>query len=179
MNSAHVHQAVPGPVLVAVFVGHQAREGAGEKPQPELEIPGGVETEQGVICPAGVVGKVIKVGPTSCLVQLATDTRFAMAARLQRNRLRGIVRGTGDIECELLYIRDNDSIRVDDLVVSSGLERIFPIGVPVGVVVRVGKGEPPFRRVLVLPSTDFRSLEWVMIVTGRQAEAVDLGGEGR
>ena len=133
----------------------------------------GIEVDQGVICPTGVVGKVIRVGPTSCLVQLVTDPLFAMAVRLQRNRLRGLLHGTGNTECDLLYIRDNDSVKTDDLVISSGLERIFPIGLPVGTVVRIEEGEPPFRRVFVLPSADFRSLEWVLIVVGVQENPDD------
>jgi len=124
----------------------------------------GVSEDQGVICPSGVVGKVVRVGASSCLIQLATDPRFAMAVRIQRNRVRGLLHGTGERTCDLRFIRDNDVIGVGDLVVSSGLEGIFPNGVLVGEVASVGRGEPPFRKVGVIPSVEFSSLEWVLIV---------------
>jgi rod shape-determining protein MreC len=127
----------------------------------------GVSVYQGVLCPRGVVGKVVRVGPTSCLVQLVTDPRFAMAARVQESRVRGLIHGGGGRLCELEFIRDNDQIAVGDLIVSSGLEDIFPHGILVGRVGALRPGEPPFREVDVIPSVEFQSLEWVLIV-GRQ-----------
>ncbi len=124
----------------------------------------GVTEYQGVISPRGVVGKVVRVGPTSCLVQLVTDPRFAMAVRIQTSRVRGLIHGTGERTCELKFIRDNDQIAEGDLIVSSGLEGIFPNGILVGKVSGIRLGEPPFREVDVTPSVEFQSLEWVLIV---------------
>lgn len=131
----------------------------------------GIEVDQGVIAPAGVVGKVIRVGPSTCLVQLLTDPRFAMASRVQSTRVRGIVYGTGNETVELKYIRDTDSIQVGDAVVSSGLEKIFPRGLLIGRINSVETDAPPFRRILVAPATDFRSLEWVLIVQGVEPQS--------
>jgi rod shape-determining protein MreC len=125
----------------------------------------GITEYQGVICPTGVVGKVVRVGPTSCLVQLITDPRFAMAARIQDSRVRGLIHGSGVRQCRLMYIRDNDQIAVGDLIVSSGLEDIFPHGILVGRVSTIKPGEPPFREVEVTPSVEFQALEWVLIVS--------------
>lgn len=128
-----------------------------------------VKIDQGVISPSGVVGKVIRVGPASCLVQLITDPNFAMASRLQTSRVRGIIRGTGnEKKCDLLYIRETDAIEANDRVVSSGVERVFPHGILIGRVSKVEPGEPPLRKVEVIPSVDLRSLEWVLIVQWRQ-----------
>ena len=125
----------------------------------------GVAINQGVISPTGVVGKVVRVGPTSCLVQLITDPNFSMASRLQKSRVNGIVQGTGDNNfCDLLYIRSTDAIELNDRVVSSGLEQIFPQGILIGHVTSISPGEPPLRRVEISPSTKLRSLEWVLIV---------------
>ncbi|HUX06622.1 MAG TPA: rod shape-determining protein MreC [Acidobacteriota bacterium] len=124
----------------------------------------GVTEYQGVICPRGVVGKVVRVGPTSCLVQLVTDPRFAMAARIQSSRVRGLIHGVGERTCELKFIRDNDQVAKGDRIVSSGLEDIFPNGILIGVVSSIQPGEPPFREVDVMPSVAFQSLEWVLIV---------------
>jgi rod shape-determining protein MreC len=123
----------------------------------------GVSENNGILCHSGAVGRVIRAGPSTSLVQLIIDPGFAMAARLEKNRVRGILHGAGE-ECELLYIRNTDAVEVGDTVVASGLEGIFPSEIPVGLVSRLEKGDPPFRRVYVRPFTDFRSLEWVYIV---------------
>lgn len=134
----------------------------------------GVEENQGVICPTGAVGKIISVGPTSCVVQLITDPRFAMAARDQRTRAGGILHGTGEETCELLYVRDNYQITAGSPIVASGLEGIFPNTVPIGSVSNVGPGEPPFQKIRVKPSCDLRTIEWVFIVQRRP----ERGGGG-
>lgn len=124
----------------------------------------GVEEDMGVVCHTGVVGRIIRVGPTTCLVQLLTDPNFAMAARLKGSGVRALLHGAGRGECELLYIRRSDAVDSDDEVMASGTEGIFPSGIPIGVVSRVGRGDPPFRRVFVRPFTDFRTIEWVIIM---------------
>jgi rod shape-determining protein MreC len=128
----------------------------------------GVEIDQGVICPTGVVGKVIRVGPGSCLVQLITDSYFAMAARLQNSRVQGIVQGTGGEICQLKYVRDTDALAVNNRVVSSGLEQIFPRGILIGRVSKVSPGVPPLRDVQLKPAAELRSLEWVLVIQWRQ-----------
>lgn len=170
----HVFESSSGSrTLTAIVIGAGVEEG-GDTFLLNRGTLDGVEPDLGVICPTGIVGKVIRVGPTTCLVQLLTDPRFAMAARVQRNRVRGILHGTGNPACELRYLRDTDPISEGDLIVSSGMEGIFPRGVLIGRVERVEPGEPPFRSVGVLPSTEFRSLEWVLVVMG--AGAGDDGG---
>ena len=124
----------------------------------------GVKREHAVISPTGVVGTVIRVGPTSCLVQLVTDVHFAMAARLQGSRVRGVLRGTGGAACKFDFIRDTDAVDLGDRIVSSGLERIFPRGILAGRVTGIRPGQPPLRDIEVAPSADLRSLEWVLIV---------------
>lgn len=124
----------------------------------------GVEVNMGVISPSGIVGKVIRSGPHSSLVQLVTDPTFAMAARIQESRVRGVVQGNGGDICELLYIRDTDPVAVNQRVVSSGMEKIFPRGILIGHVIAVRRGEPPLREVELAPSAELRSLEWVLII---------------
>lgn len=124
----------------------------------------GVAIDMGVISPSGVVGKVIRCGPNSSLVQLLTDPSFAMAARIQDTRVRGVVHGDGGVTCDLLYIRDTDPIAVGQRVVSSGMEKIFPRGILIGHVILVRAGEPPLREVELAPSAELRSLEWVLII---------------
>jgi rod shape-determining protein MreC len=124
----------------------------------------GIEADMGVICPTGIVGKVITVGPSSSLVQLITDPDFSMAARLQGSRVRGLIRGAGGDHIDLDYIRDTDAILLGDRVVSSGLEQIFPQGILIGRISALGTGEPPLRKVSITPSANLRSLEWVLLV---------------
>ena len=136
----------------------------------------GVLVDQGVISHRGAVGRVLRAGPNTCLVQLLTDPGFAAAARLGHSRVRAIIHGTGREDCELLYIKKDDSVQKGDEVLTSGLEGIFPSEVPVGIVSGVEEGDPPFQRVYVKPLTSFRSLEWVYVVL-KATEPEKLGVE--
>ena len=128
----------------------------------------GIETNMGVICPTGVVGKVITVGPSSSFVQLITDPEFSIAVRLQGSRVRGLIRGTGKGFLDLAYIRDSDAISLNDRVVTSGIEQIFPPGILIGRVSTLAPGEPPLRQVSITSSANLSSLEWVLVVKWQQ-----------
>lgn len=131
----------------------------------------GVEVNDGVISPYGVVGKVIQVGPMSSLVQLITDPMFSMAARLHESRVIGMVTGKGQGgACLLEYVRDTDPVETGDQVVSSGMDQIFPRGILIGRVSTINTGGmPSFKHVEVLPAVNLRSLEWVTIVKWQQS----------
>lgn len=126
----------------------------------------GVNQEQAVIHDLGAVGRVARVSPYYAKVLLITDHGSAVDAVVQRSRVRGLLSGRGPEPCALKYVRREADIRVGDLVVSSGLDGIFPPGVPLGAVSRVDhKSSDIFLEVDVTPAVDFTSLEEVLVVT--------------
>ncbi len=126
----------------------------------------GVEPQQAVLAPDGVVGRVIKVFPRSALVLLVTDRSSGIDAIVQRTRDQGVVQGRGGSGCELKYLDRSAEVEVGDYVVTSGMGGKFPKGVWIGQVSGVNRGGDLFQSVDVRPSARLERLEEVLVVTG-------------
>jgi len=126
----------------------------------------GVEHQQAVLAPDGVVGRVIKVFPRSALVLLVTDRSSGIDAIVQRTRDQGVVQGRGGSGCELKYLDRSAEVEVGDYVVTSGMGGRFPKGVWIGQVSGVNRGGDLFQSVDVRPAAGLERLEEVWVVTG-------------
>jgi rod shape-determining protein MreC len=130
----------------------------------------GVLLDAPVLSPTGVVGRVFAVGPHAARVQVLLDRDSGAGVMVERSRVAGVVSGqvsssaTGDADLLLKYVPDRADVAVGDLVVTSGLDRVYPKGLVVGRVRFVGKGSGLFRDIRVEPSARFESLEEVLVV---------------
>ena len=98
----------------------------------------GVILGQPVLDARGVMGQVVEVMPYTSRVLLITDSNHSLPVQVNRNGLRAIASGTGDLESiELRYVTDSADIREGDLLVTSGMGQRFPVGYPVAVVSEV------------------------------------------
>jgi rod shape-determining protein MreC len=123
-----------------------------------------------VLSADGVVGTTIKGAGDTVDVRLIIDAGAAVDAVVQRTGARAFVRGSGDdtkYSCNVEYVQRTDEVEVGDLLVTSGVGRRFPKGIPVGIVTKVVKREfGNFQQVTAAPAVDFSRLEEVIIVTG-------------
>lgn len=113
----------------------------------------GVFDGQAVLDAHAVMGQVIHVSPLNATVLLITDVKHALPVQVLRNGLRTIAVGSGRIDqLDMPYLPNNADIRMDDLLVTSGLGGKFPPGYPVAKVIEV-KRQPgkPFATVLARP----------------------------
>ena len=126
----------------------------------------GIEKNMAVVCPEGVVGRIINVFPNASQVLLILDHNSSIDAVVQRNRVRAIVGGRGNNdELTLRFVSKESDIKLGDTVVSSGLGGIFPKGLLVGKVVNIKDGERGFfKDVRLSPIVDFLKLEEVQII---------------
>lgn len=133
----------------------------------------GIEPGMAAILTEGVAGRVYRVFPTSSLVISIKDHRFALDVRIQRTRLRCILKGTGT-GCQLKYVRTTDDLQKGDVLITTGFGGYFPAGIRAGIVTdtKEEKGSI-FRKVEVVPYVDLRKLETVFIVKGNGSQ---LGG---
>jgi rod shape-determining protein MreC len=131
----------------------------------------GVEHEQAVLTPDGVVGRVIKVFPRSALVLLLTDRSSGIDAIVQRTRDQGVVQGAGGGGCELKYLDRSAVVEIGDYVVTSGMGGRFPKGLWIGQVSGVNRGGDLFQSVEVRPTAALGRLEEVWVVTGPRGGA--------
>lgn len=105
----------------------------------------GVFKGQAVLASGGLMGQVMRAGPWSSEVILITDPEHAVPVQVLRNGLRTIAVGQGNAGVLTLpYLPVNSDIKVDDLLVTSGLGGVFPAGYPVARVTDVGRdpGQP-------------------------------------
>ena len=123
----------------------------------------GLRTDLAVITPAGVVGKILAVFPYSSQVLLITDPASGAGCMLQRSRAQGILKGGPANLCAVQYVPNEENVEVEDAVITSGLDRIFPKGLPVGTVIKTQPGDV-YREVVVKPSAPLDHLEAVLVV---------------
>ncbi len=129
----------------------------------------GVREGHILLAGAGVVGQVVKSGTFYSQAMLISDRNSAVAVIVQRSRARGILKGQGRGLCRMDYVAADADVKRGDLVVTAGLDGIFPKGLLVGEVVAVGQhhGEAGslFKEVLVRPDADLSKLEEVLVTT--------------
>ena len=123
----------------------------------------GVQRGMAVVTPDGIVGTVIASYPTASEVLLITDADFAAGVISQKTQVRGTLKGQGTPLCKVDYIPFEEKVEVGDWFYTSGDDRVFPRGMPVGQVKAVRVAQP-FKEILVEPSGMHRGLEDVLIL---------------
>jgi rod shape-determining protein MreC len=131
----------------------------------------GVKPDSAVITSAGVVGRVIHSSKFFSIVQLIVDSQAAVGVMVESTRRQGILKGTGR-DLQLDYIDDDSEIKEGDIFLSSGEDRIYPKGYPVGVILSVGERRGLFKVLQIRPSADLGRLEEVLCIIER-SEPVD------
>jgi rod shape-determining protein MreC len=130
----------------------------------------GVTLDAPVISATGVVGRVVAVGPGAAKVQLILDHEAGLGVRIERSRITAVVSGQAGFANEVGNLLQMKFVPVladvveGDVVVTSGLDRMFPKGLMVGRVHSVKTGGGLFKEILVAPSARFERLEELMIV---------------
>src|SRR5712675_620431 len=98
----------------------------------------GVFVGQAVLDAGGVFGQVARVGELTSEVILVSDGAHAIPVQVNRNGLRTIAVGTGDMtKLKLPYLSTSADVVAGDLLVTSGLGGGFPAGYPVGTITEV------------------------------------------
>jgi rod shape-determining protein MreC len=118
-----------------------------------------------VVMPQGIAGQVTEVANHYAKVMLILDRNSAVDSLVQRTRARGVVKGESTDQLRLAYVLRKKDVQVGDIVVSSGLDGIYPKGLRIGLVAEVIEHEADiFHEVLITPFVDFEKLEEVLVV---------------
>jgi rod shape-determining protein MreC len=131
----------------------------------------GVQKGMAVVTPDGIVGKVLASYPTASQVMLITDPNFAAGVTSQKHHARGTVKGRGNADCVVEYVQNEQKVEVGEWFYTSGDDRIFPKGFPVGVtrVVRTGQN---MKEIMIEPSGLQHGLDEVLILTEGVHQAI-------
>jgi rod shape-determining protein MreC len=162
-----LQQATPLPTLAAEVIG------GNPNPMPGIrEITIGRGTADGVlpgmaiISPRGIVGRVIgQPAAHAARVQLLIDGNAAAGAVTERARAGGMVVGVeGEPLLAMELVSNLQDVKSGDLVVSSGVDGIYPKGYAIGWVETAERGKGLYLTISVRPAVDFNSLEEVLVV---------------
>jgi rod shape-determining protein MreC len=159
---------ISGPSTVAEVVG--------SGPSPFLQTfyidkgrKDGLVRGMPVLRPEGVVGRLEKTSGHFSQVILLNDPSFAVDCLSQRSRARGVLTGIpGERNCQVKYIARTEDIRAGDIMVTSGLDQLYPKGLILGRVLRVvSQIKGNFLFVEVVPECKLSHIEEVLIFQKR------------
>jgi rod shape-determining protein MreC len=132
----------------------------------------GVRKDSAVITADGVVGRVILSSNFFSIVQLIDDSQSAVGVMVESTRRQGIVKGTGNRDLDLDYIDDDNEIKQGDRFLTSGQDRVYPKGIPVGVITSISDVRRGYiKTVQIRPTADLGRLEEVLCIIERPQTA--------
>jgi len=126
----------------------------------------GVQLGQPVIDSGGVLGQVTRVHPLLAEVTLVVDKDHPVPVQVVRNGLRGIVYGSGDgTTLELRHMAANADVEAGDVLVTSGIDEVYPPGLPVARVIQVERDAAlSFAKIVCEPSAGVNRHRQVLVL---------------
>ncbi len=116
------------------------------------------------LTPRGIVGQVIMTSPFSAKIMLITDSHSSCDVLVQRTRERGIIQGDNQQLCRLSYITRSADVKIGDTIITSGMDGVYPKGIPVGTVVSVDRENDNLcQRITVQPFANLNGLEEIIV----------------
>jgi rod shape-determining protein MreC len=101
----------------------------------------GIEKGMAVVTPDGIVGKIIAVYPLASQVLLVTDPTFSVGVESQKSHIHGALNCKSGSQCTVDYIQNEEKVDLGEWFFTSGEDRVFPKGFPVGVVASARPGQ--------------------------------------
>ena len=134
--------------------------------------------------PPSTIGKVKDVFPLSSAVLMISDRESGAGVILERSRLQGILRGSTLGELQVDDIMADEKVEAGERVITSGGDRIYPKGLPVGTITGAtpDRESYPFLAIKVKPAANLNRLEEVLVITKMSEQspsAVSENGRGR
>lgn len=128
----------------------------GDKDSVKLNMP--------VITDAGLVGKIAAISKNYSIVQILYNKDLKFSVKSQRSRVDGILNYDGAGNLLMTNVPKSADIKVGDIIITSEYSNSFPAGIPVGEVVEEGTVDNLFKRIIISPSVNFKTLEEVFVL---------------
>lgn len=134
-------------------------------------IKHGLKTMQAVISVSGVVGYVFRPEISTSHVMLISDRYSVVDALIHKSRAHGILEGQGKNRGILQYVDRTEDVHVGDLIVTGGIDNIFPKGFPLGIVTNVEKKSKSTSLLInTKPVIDANKIEEVFVISNASQE---------
>ncbi len=132
-----------------------------------------ISAGQPVVDDAGIIGQVTRVFPFVSEITLITDKDQAVPVQILRTGQRSVVFGLGNGQLELRYLPANADVQNGDTLVTSGLDGIFPRGLPVARVVHIERDTSySFARIYCAPMAGVENFGEIMVLDPREATQI-------
>ena len=126
----------------------------------------GIQRGMAVVTYLGLVGRVVEVSVLTAKVMLLNDPNLGISSLVQRSRQEGLVSGTLGDNLIMRYLPQDADIKLNDVIVSSGLNDTYPKGLLIGTVVDVGQGFSGLSKfAMIKPLVNLSNIEEVLIVS--------------
>ena len=145
-------QTRPGQQVVHAAQLYQGHDWFAQRITLDQGAGAGLRSGLPVVDAAGLVGQVSQVYPGSSDVTLVSSPEQLTPVFVERTGQRGLAAGSGRGQLELRYMPAQTDIRPGDRLLTSGIDRVYPTGIPVARISRVSRSQSsPYLRVDCLP----------------------------
>lgn len=139
---------------------------------------GSLQAGDAVIDRSGLLGQITQVYPFSAEVTLLTSDNHIVPVMVARTGVRSLLYGSGD-SVEMRYFPADSDLQNGDTLLTSGLDAVYPAGIPVATVVRASKaGNSPYYQAVIRPLAGFRSSKYVLVLP-QTPLAHEIGAKGK
>jgi rod shape-determining protein MreC len=132
----------------------------------------GLQPDQAVITPDGIVGKLRDVFPHTSQVLLINDQTSGAGVLLASTRIRAILHGSTTGRIVINNLTPDARIKPGEQVLTSGGDQIYPRGLSVGTIESIAPDpdHQPYTLIHLRPAANLNQLEEVLVITGTQAD---------
>jgi rod shape-determining protein MreC len=125
----------------------------------------GIHADMPVITPQGIVGKVLRVFPSTSLVLMINDPTSGAGVILETSRLQGVLKGSANGATMMQNVMSDEKVQTGERILTSGGDSIYPKGLQVGTVMSVTPGQDFMLNIRVRPAVQLSKLEEVLVLT--------------
>jgi rod shape-determining protein MreC len=132
----------------------------------------GINNQDLVVAPGGLIGRVISVTPNTSKVMLLSDPMSRIGVTISRNRNMGFLKGNTTEQGIMEFFESDPKVKVGDVVVTSSYSQILPAGLPVGKVVSVDMNKAPSPEAIIEFFAPISAVEWVIIYPNKKSVSI-------
>ncbi len=123
-----------------------------------------IEVGNTVVNKEGVIGQIGLVSPTNAQVMLITNPDYKVYVQNSVSKSMMLIQGVGNNNLTVKYMNKNDKTKIGDILVTTGLDDVYPANLPVARVTKVFYENNGFNAALCEPVVNFNKLQYVLVL---------------
>jgi len=124
----------------------------------------GIDVGQAVVNKLGVIGQIGVVNLKNSQTILITNQDYKIYLQNSITKSKMLAQGIGSNKLLVKYIDKNEKIAIGDILVTTGLDDVYPANLPVAKVIKVFYENTGFNSALCVPVVDFNKLQYVLVL---------------